>query len=220
MKKIIKSFLAKRGFALKSNYSILVNRRQLRVFSYLAVLYSKIKDVPGSVVECGIGLGRTFLYLSFLIEGENKKRHLYGFDSFLGFPEPTAEDISSRNPKKGEWAVISPEDLKKIIIEAGFSEDWYTKQVHVIPGFFDKTLSSYSGGPIAFLHIDVDLYSSYKTVLDILYPQVVSGGIVLFDEYNEDKWPGATKAVNDFLETHKEELLREPVSGKHYFIKK
>jgi hypothetical protein len=44
-------------------------------------------------------------------------------------------------------------------------------------------------GPVAMLHIDCDLYSSTRTVLDLVGPRLVTGSVVLFDEYfNYPTW--------------------------------
>ncbi|NDG09881.1 MAG: hypothetical protein EB112_04210, partial [Actinobacteria bacterium] len=53
--------------------------------------------------------------------------------------------------------------------------------------------------PIAFLHIDLDLYEGYESALKLFYEQVVTGGVIFFDEYNAEAWPGATKAVDEFV---------------------
>ena len=55
-------------------------------------------------------------------------------------------------------------------------------QLHV--GWFNHTLPRWSlTGPVAFLHIDSDLYSSAQYVLDYLADQIVPGTVVVFDEY-------------------------------------
>jgi hypothetical protein len=59
--------------------------------------------------------------------------------------------------------------------------------------------------PIAFLHIDCDLYASTKTVFDILSDNLVSGTVIVFDElYN---YPGfdkhEIKAFTEFLDEKK-----------------
>ena len=56
----------------------------------------------------------------------------------------------------------------------------------LVPGLFEDTLPSFLNdepGPVAFLHLDADLYSSTKTVLDLLGDRLVPGSIVVFDEF-------------------------------------
>ncbi len=65
-------------------------------------MYEKIRAVPGDVVECGVGRGRSFACFAFLVAEENAGRTLWGYDSFAGFPAPTPEDASPRNPQPGQ----------------------------------------------------------------------------------------------------------------------
>jgi hypothetical protein len=77
--------------------------------------------------------------------------------------------------------------------------------VRLVKDFFDKTLSSYEGR-IALLHLDGDLYESYKVSLEALYDKVVSGGIIMFDEYADPRWLGARKAIDEFFSTSRKWL--------------
>ena len=124
-----------------------------------------------------------------------------------------------RAPKKGEWSGISPDDIKGILKTAGIQKDFIDSKVRLIKGFFNESLKKYDDAPIAILHVDVDLYQSYKDVLSALYPRVVSQGIVLFDEYQSPKWPGATKAIDEFFAKEKDRITLDSDSGKYYFIK-
>jgi hypothetical protein len=196
-----------------------MNVRQMKNFLYLQHFMGMIRDVDGAVVECGVGKGRTFLILSFLIGEEDKGRTIWGFDSFKGFPEPHVKDASPRNPKTGEWSGTSPEDIRRILRYAGIKPDFVGQRTMLISGFFENTMNKYDGKPIALLHIDADLYESYVTVLRALVPFVADGGVVLFDEYGTEKWPGATKAVDEFLSGTAWKLERHDRSGKYFFIK-
>ena len=42
----------------------------------------------------------------------------------------------------------------------------------------------------------------------------------MFDEYNHVKWPGATKAINEFLVSQNlgQDCIKE-ILGKHYLVK-
>ena len=59
---------------------------------------------------------------------------------------------------------------------------------------------------ISFLHLDLDIYSATKISLEVLFPRVSRGGIVLIDDYG--KVYGATKATNEFLKKYKNVKLR------------
>ena len=68
------------------------------------------------------------------------------------------------------------------------------------------------------MHLDVDLYNSYKNCLDFFYPLLVNGGIITFDEYDNTKWTGAKVAIDEFLKKRQQKLL-ETSTGFKYLIK-
>ena len=92
-----------------------------------------------------------------------------------------------------------------------------------MPGRVEQTLADYAGGPIALLHIDLDLYDGYKATLGTLYDKVVPGGLVLFDEYLDprsvDKWPGPKRAITEFFGDDVAKIRHDPVYGKYYWVK-
>lgn len=49
------------------------------------------------------------------------------------------------------------------------------------------------------LHFDLDLYAPTLKTLNFLGPLVVTGGVVIFDEYGIPPWEGKSKAVDGFL---------------------
>ena len=81
--------------------------RQYKSLSYWNNHFTHLSEnnVEGDILECGVGNGQTLSYILFnLIYNKNHHdRNYIGFDSFEGFPEPSHEDNSRRNPKKGEW---------------------------------------------------------------------------------------------------------------------
>jgi Macrocin-O-methyltransferase (TylF) len=169
----------------------------------------------GDIVECGVGYGDSILLLA--IFSESQARNVWGFDSFEGFPEPSPEDASARKPQKGEWKSSKP-SIESMLQGLGLSDKYVDAHVRLIPGFFSDSLSQYDGSSIAFLHLDCDLYQSYMDCLNVLYKKVCRGGIIAFDEYGERKWPGATKAIDEFFRG-KEPLVRDFVTGKYHVVK-
>ena len=60
-------------------------------------------------------------------------------------------------------------------------------------------------GPVAFVHIDSDLYSSAKTILDNLAPRIEPGTIIVFNEYfNYPNWKQHEyRAFQEFCDTNR-----------------
>ena len=220
--KVIKDLIKKTGFEIRkvSTAPEDVNWiNWMQKLLYFDKMFDIISSVNGDIVECGIGRGGTFLILAFLTNKEKKERKLWGFDSFEGFPEPTIEDSSFRNPKKGEWSGTTPSDIFNFLKRTGIDKHFLENNIKLEKGFFHETLKSYKGDSIALLHIDADLYESYKVALKELFPRVNKGGVVLFDEYNNSKWPGATKAVDEYFERIEYKISYDKMSGKYYIIK-
>jgi hypothetical protein len=219
MKDFLKTLFRAFGYELLPAYSEGVTVRQLRHFRLYGRLFDRIATLPGAIVECGVGRGRSLLYFSYLAQQEGSHRLLWGFDSFEGFPEPSREDASARSPKKGEWSGITPSFIEKKLDSAGIRPQWMQEHVRLVKGFFESTLQQYDKQPIALLHIDADLYDSYVVSLNMLYPYVVKNGIILLDEYGEERWPGAKKAVDEFLHAHPHTLEYDAEAKKYYFVK-
>lgn len=188
---------------------------------YFGKMYEMIKGVEGDIVECGVGYSRTFQILCLLANEEGKKRDVRGFDSFEGFPEPTVEDTSSRNPKKGEWKVMTRDQVYKILHIIRIPHEYITKHIHIAKGFFEDTVPKSDITKIALLHLDVDLYASYKVCLEHLFPKVATGGIVLFDEYGStESYPGAKKAIDEYFKSTLYTISKDEASGKYFVVKR
>lgn len=176
----------------------------------------------GAIVELGAGNGDSALeVINFFSAGEEKVREFWFFDSFCGFPEPSTIDMESkRAPKKGEWSCDRKAFEEKIERH---------KNIHIVEGYVEDTIpNQYHGGEIALLHIDLDLYSGYKHSLENLYCKVTSGGFIFMDEYDERyddgsltlKWPGAKKAIDEFIQKYElQDMFFKYSRGKAYIRK-
>jgi hypothetical protein len=88
------------------------------------------------------------------------------------------------------------------------------KNIKIIKGNFSETMSKSNTfkGDIFASFLDCDLYESYKTCLDFLWPKTIKGGIFYLDEYYSLKFPGAKIAVDEFLIDKKFQIIN--FSGK------
>ncbi len=191
-------------------------------FLYFERFLQHIRDVEGDIVECGVGCGDSFVMLSILAKREGVGRRVWGFDSFEGFPQPTAEDQSPRNPQRAEWKSDLDAVVQKLRL-AGLDEHFVNRQGTLVPGFFETSLELFRGKQIALLHLDCDLYRSYQVCLETLYPFVPPNGIVAFDEYVNTgqlrSFPGAQRAIDEYLGEQRDLIVSDRDTGQYYLVK-
>jgi hypothetical protein len=182
------------------------------------VRYCHDAQLKGDIVECGVGRGVSFFQIASFADSLGLQKKIVGFDSFQVFPEPSLNDDSARKPKAGEWNDTSLDHVKGHFTERNMGRV-FDERCTLVPGFFENTLrAALPFTSIAFLHLDVDLYESYLTCGMRLGPMVESEGIIVYDEYAEDKWPGATKAVNEILERLGHTLFYSPFMNKYFSL--
>jgi O-methyltransferase len=179
----------------------------------LAVRHVARHQVPGDVVECGVWRGGSMQATArTLLEAGDTSRHLYLFDTFEGMPPPTEQDkrqdgrsaadlLAANEKTSGVWAVATLDDVRNGMARTGYPDD----HVHYVPGLVEETVPAQAPERIAVLRLDTDWYASTKHELETLYPRLVSGGVLLIDDYGW--WQGSRKAVDEFLAATGEPLL-------------
>ena len=119
----------------------------------------------GLYMEFGVATGNT---LGEIAKSAPVEKIVYGFDSFQGLP--------------GDWS-------GHIETAGAFKQNPFPKvpsNATLVPGLFSDTLPSFitnNDGPVSFVHIDCDLYSSTATILNNIGSRFQAGTMVLFDEY-------------------------------------
>ena len=193
------------------------SRKNALRYLYVNQLYQRIAQVPGALVECGVASGRTLLMLAYAAAYHGQERNIYGFDTFAGLPEPDGRDGSALRRGRGGTILVEESETRRYLEGSGLEPDELAR-IHLIKGDIRDTLPDYAGGDIALLHIDVDLYEGYRCALDQLFPRVSPGGAVLFDEYRDPKWPGATRAIDEYFGAKVADFGKDPATGKYYFV--
>lgn len=126
--------------------------------------------LAGDWAEFGVFRGEFAKMLQGFCAGD-PKRLLHLFDAFEGLPE----QWSNTGFGKGAFA-----------LKPGEIPEFNPKTVRMHRGWFADTLPPFvaaHSSPLAFLHVDCDLYSSTKTVLETCNPLIVPGTVLLFDEF-------------------------------------
>lgn len=158
-------------------------------------LCDQFRHLPGAVVECGTWKGGMIAGIATLFKDD---RDYYLFDSFEGLPVPQDIDKDGGGQSAKAWQANSNHNCRA---EESFAQRAMllsgARNVHIIKGWFNKTLPNYSGKPIAILRADGDWYESTMDILTNLYPYVIKGGLIILDDYYY--WEGCAKAIHDFL---------------------
>ncbi len=141
-----------------------------------------IKISNGIILEFWVFKGATVNFISSKLA----KSQVYWFDSFEWLPEDWRSNFLSGHFKL--------EMLPKVNSNVTLVKGWFNE---VLPGF---VLSNKA--PVAFLHVDCDLYSSTKAIFENLGDSIISWTVIVFDEYwNYAGWKQwEFKAFNEFLD--------------------
>lgn len=182
-----------------------VYRGALDRYLYFKDMVERVRSVDGDIIECGVSIGHGALLFTLFSDYIETPRTYYGFDSFEGFPNPIDKDETTPITGKGFWA-NPPDTVLKVLRDGRVGEEVIRDRIRLVKGWFDMTLPKYEGR-IALLHLDCDLYESYKLSLETLYDKVQPGGVIMFDEYGDSRWPGATKAIDEFFSDKPETVL-------------
>jgi len=89
--------------------------------------------------------------------------------------------------------------------EAVLSVGYPPERIHFVEGPVEETLPANAPGEIALLRLDTDWYASTRHELVHLYPRLVSGGVLILDDYGY--WQGARRAVDEYLSESNVTLL-------------
>lgn len=151
--------------------------------------------------ELGVYRGGTAGFLADIVGHYNRESAkncliLRLFDTFKGMPET---DKRYDYHKMGDFSDTSLEAVQQALGE--------TEHVLYHPGLIPETFSGLERDKISFVHVDVDIYKSVMDSCEFVYPRLVSGGVVVFDDYGFPSCPGARRAVDMFFADKEEDVL-------------
>jgi len=157
-------------------------------------------------LEFGVLNGESLIECLRILRGPVTR--VYGFDSFEGLPDFDTHDSASAPLfdafTPGLFGGQSrPDEVRRRVSEATGSD---LSAITLYQGYYDQILvgfdwSQLTGFPL-LVHLDCDLYSSTKVVLDALINIVLDGTWLLFDDfwaYRGSPLHGQQKALADWL---------------------
>lgn len=153
-------------------------------FNQISYALDQVSIEGGLYLEFGVSNGITVTHIAH----ERPNTWIHGFDSFVGLMEEWNTTPAGQFGNFGR----TPSVPNNVMLHKGFFEE-------SLP-MFNKSIPA--DMPIAFMHVDSDLYSSAKSVFDHLGHRIVPGTIIVFDDflYNRRWIEHEPKAFAEFIQ--------------------
>ncbi len=152
------------------------------------------EGIPGDLMECGVWRGGACIFMrGYLRAFSMADRRVFVADSFDGLPTPMESDSLDLSKAQFPELAVSREEVERNFERYNLLDE----QVIFLEGWFSETLPAAPVDRLALLRLDGDLYSSTMDTLVHQYENVVPGGIVIVDDFNNIAECRA--AVEDFF---------------------
>lgn len=172
-----------------------------------SVRYLEANEISGDFVECGVWKGGSSFLMAKALQMLGSDRNLWLFDTFDGMVEPTEKDIAldgssakvlmerdkDRKKTSDIWAIAPESEVRDNMARSGYP----LKQINFVRGDVKDTLQSETLRSVALARLDTDWYESTKHELAMIMPRMVSGGVVIVDDYGH--FSGSRQAVDEWL---------------------
>lgn len=196
-----KTFDAIREYSLVDKY---------RCYELWKLVEHASKLDKGSFIEVGVWRGGTGALIAKQLDRLGIREKVYLCDTFTGVVKTSDKDTIYSG---GEHADTSKEKVEEIISKLGL----FNTEIFV--GIFPEESSYWMPSRVfRFCHIDVDVYQSAKDIMEWIWPRLVVGGIVVFDDYGFVTCSGVTHLVNEIMD-RKDMIVIHNLNGHAILIK-
>jgi len=213
---------------LSRNLGLFINPSLLGRILFMSYLYEKNIEIQGVIADFGCRYGQNsvlFSSLRGLYEPYNRLRKIISFDTFNGFPSVTAKDAVHN--EKGDYSTHkdSYKDLVNLMqINERFSPLDHLCKHEIVKGDVGITLpeyiKKYPSTIFSLCYFDLDIYKPTKECLEIVLKRMPKGGVIGFDELNDEDTPGETLALLESVNLSEYTLRRfNPSARTTYLIR-
>ncbi|MDO5538613.1 MAG: TylF/MycF/NovP-related O-methyltransferase [Eubacteriales bacterium] len=149
--------------------------------------------IPGAIAELGVYQGEFSVLLSLLFP----ERTLYLFDTFSGFDSRDTALEQSQNLSCAKEGDFSDTSAETVLARIPYPENTVIKK-----GFFPDTAEDLRRERFALVSLDADLYAPTRAGLDYFYPRLNPGGVIILHDYNNQRFQGVYRAVEEYEVLH------------------
>ncbi|MEZ0277348.1 MAG: TylF/MycF/NovP-related O-methyltransferase, partial [Roseimicrobium sp.] len=153
---------------------------------------SHAKGLEGDFVECGVNTGIMSIAICTYLDFNSLDKDFYLFDTYRGIPEEqmSADEKETRIPHNKLFYEECFEAVQR-----NFAT-W--PRCHLVRGMIPDTLTEVNIEKVAYLHIDLNIAAPERAALEFFWDKVVSGGVILFDDYGSPLFREQYLSANEF----------------------
>lgn len=153
-------------------------------------LVEQSTKIQGALLEVGVWRGGTGGLIASRAKSLGISDPVYLCDTFKGVVKATKQDLFYEGGEHSDTSVAIVKNLlkKKLCLD----------NVKILEGIFPEESAHKIEAPtFRFCHIDVDVYSSTKDIVDWVWPRLNPGGIIVFDDYGLPSCSGIRDYINE-----------------------
>lgn len=185
---------------------------QYRCFELWQLVEQSAKWQCGSILEIGVWRGGTGALIAKKAKECGISERVYLCDTFTG--------VVKAGPEDSRYIGGEHHDTSRQTVEELIFKRLNLNNVTILEGIFpDQIGKEIEDLKFSFCHIDVDVYQSAKDSVDWIWQRLVSGGIIVYDDYGFRNCDGITKYVEE-QRLYKDRLVFHNLNGHAIVIKK
>ena len=165
-----------------------------------------------AILEVGVWRGGTAGIMSQRLAILKSTATIYLADTFSGVAKAGEKDAFYTGGEHNDTSQQIVEDLLQH--KSGYPN------YKILKGIFpDDTAQLIPAGELfGICHIDVDVYSSAKDILEWVWDKIIPGGVVVFDDYGFHTCTGVTRLVEEYS-SHTDRLTIHNLNGHAIMVK-
>ncbi len=173
--------------------------------------FSKTTDY--NLVECGVEWGYTAFFALKILSNTLKNDQPFTMHLYDAWQDMREDELLESE----YWHVNLYKNLDIDSTKQNLNE--FSQNLIYHQGYIPESLSKKPDAPnsIFYLHIDLNSAKPTESALDFFYPKLVSGGVILFDDYGWDAYEDTKSTIEDFFKNKPGILMKLPTGQAIYF---
>ena len=184
---------------------------EYRCYELRSLVKQSKRCKEGDIIEIGVWRGGTGALIAKTAQDEQIPATVFLADTFEGVVKTSDVDIYYRDGAHDDTSQVIVEELLK---------EMAINNVEIIKGIFpDAFYERFKCNKWRFVHIDVDVYLSAKEIFEYVWPNMESGGCVVFDDYGFASTVGVTRLCNELADEIKDGVFIYNLNQHAVFVK-